>query len=184
MAIDLKKIQEDVAELKEEVKDSQRSIQKFQEKFEHGRAKGEVVGAAGVATGASGEVTGASFGLKLFNAEHTFFDAQEMYDKYKRRSPEQLKLRLDELAPHVFRLRSLQVPQVRELAGRAHERISLLQPRVRDVESSLRAMRNRVSNNVPAARSASTSNLGSFSDAATHINRLEQRINRLVSAIG
>ncbi|GAA2395864.1 hypothetical protein GCM10010420_21750 [Streptomyces glaucosporus] len=190
MAIDLKKLNEDVQKLKSDMEDSKKWVQSFQKKLEYGYGKAEAVGGAAAAvggsataTGISGEFTGASAGLKLFNAEHTVFDLKEQLDRRRGLLPEQIKASVDRLYPVVARLNT-QLPEVRQTARKAHERLDRIQPRVGAVESSLRSMRSRVGNNVAAGRTANFANLGSFSEAASHINRLENRVNTLIAALG
>ncbi|MFE1308556.1 hypothetical protein [Streptomyces sp. NPDC058755] len=190
MPRNIKQIDADLTNLQKDFTDSQKWIQSFRKKVERGGAKAEAVGGAATATGGSVEVTGASLGLKLFNAEHTFFDLREMIDRRKGLLPEQIKPVADRAAAAVDRIYPVTVrlntefPEVKRTVQAAHERLNRIQPKVSSLESSLRAMRNRVGNSVPGSRTANYSNMGSFSEAAAQINRLENRIDRLVSALG
>ncbi|MET7849474.1 hypothetical protein AB0D78_07880 [Streptomyces avermitilis] len=70
-------------------------------------------------------------------------------------------------------------------AQRAEERIKRIDSQVERLNTrvkSLEKSRNKTQNNVPRGRDAT--GVGSFSEAAEHINRLQTRVDRLVAALG
>ncbi|MFE9398193.1 hypothetical protein [Streptomyces flavidovirens] len=147
--------------------------------------------------GIVGEAVGANLGIKIFNAEHTFFDVKEMIAKSRGEDPADLKARLDKIG-------GVGIPaQDGGLIGQHKAKIAALEEKT----TNARRAADRAQETADAAkRGASRANGGvarlmsgaqrtgvrpatpraditDISRAAGAINTLENRVNELVRAL-
>ncbi|NUP45479.1 MAG: hypothetical protein HOY76_52740 [Streptomyces sp.] len=170
--------------------------------------KAEVTGITTAAKGASAEVTGASFGFKLFNAEKTLFDMQEMRDKARGLDPESLKAGIraveqrvaatrSSLARTILRVRgeltALKSATETAVAGAKHaaERAAGKAEAAEEKADHAEAQARRALGQQRGAATAAgrptgrerTVDVRNIREAEQAIRALEGRINRLVQAL-
>ncbi|MFD4005989.1 hypothetical protein, partial [Streptomyces rubiginosohelvolus] len=144
------------------------------------------------------EAVGANFGVKLFNAEHTFFDLKEMQAKARGEDPADLKARIDKIGggsafpaedggligQHKTKIAALEgkaasaqraADRAQTTADAARRNASLANRSIGSMTSG--AQRTGVR---PATRQA---DITEVRHAATAINMLENRVNALVRAL-
>ncbi|MEV7285468.1 hypothetical protein AB0O01_13015 [Streptomyces sp. NPDC093252] len=142
------------------------------------------------------EFVAANFGLKLFNMEKTLFDVGEYLDAKKGLDALTLKKRIDKIlgdsgaddggfiADHERRIKKAQetADQARRIADGADEKAKNAGTLARDAHRKLNTMATGVQRE-GRAPATSVGSVRELRDAATAINQLENRVNRLVAAL-
>ncbi|WAP59826.1 hypothetical protein [Streptomyces sp. S465] len=139
----------------------------------------------GETSGIKTEAVGASLGFKLFNAEKTVFDLQEILDKRRGLDPDSLKREIAtvrgvaERATRIAEQATVTLRNTRQSLGRVTGRALGQATRA---NRRLDALRTEIRRSAPQQQ-AHIGNTRSFSEAAERINRLEQRISSLTRAL-
>ncbi|QFQ97811.1 hypothetical protein F9278_18050 [Streptomyces phaeolivaceus] len=139
--------------------------------------------------GIVGEFVGANFGFKIFNMEKTLFDYQEIQDRKVGLLSTQLKDRIDKLlgdwpadsggiiADHDKRIKKAQ-----ETADRADRSATEGKRIAAGADRKINSMVSGVQRE-GQARPRPVREVRELRDAATVLNQLEHRVNRLVAAL-